>query len=57
MLYVKGVVLERKADERIFDDIAAAKGISFAPRDVTVKGFESKDNFHGIGYSGMSAKV
>eukprot|EP00730_Choanoeca_flexa_P004352 TRINITY_DN11671_c0_g2_i2.p1 TRINITY_DN11671_c0_g2~~TRINITY_DN11671_c0_g2_i2.p1 ORF type:complete len:925 (+),score=210.10 TRINITY_DN11671_c0_g2_i2:338-2776(+) len=43
------------ADDRLFDDIAAGKGVTFAPRDANVRAFIAKDNFHGVGYSGMSA--
>eukprot|EP00045_Choanoeca_perplexa_P010106 m.101021 g.101021 ORF g.101021 m.101021 type:complete len:867 (-) comp15155_c0_seq1:48-2648(-) len=43
------------ADDRLFDDIAAGKGVTFAPLDAKVTGFKAKDNFHGIGYQGMSA--
>lgn len=44
-------------DNESFDEYAARRGITFAPRDMSAKRFTPKNNFFGIGYKGISAKV
>lgn len=43
-------------DQRSAMDFAARLGVTLAPRDVAAVEQTAKDNFHGIGYTGLSAK-
>jgi hypothetical protein len=43
-------------DDRGALDFAARMGVTLAPRDVAVAEQSAKDDFHGIGYTGLSAK-
>ena len=38
------------------DDSAVLKDVTFAPRDITTVHLLSKDNTHGLGYSGLNPK-
>lgn len=53
-----GILPETEDDdsERAALDFAAHLGVTFAPRDVAVAAQTAKDNLHGIGYTGISAK-
>lgn len=43
-------------DPAAAEDFAAQLGVTLAPRDVTVMEQQAKDNFHGLGYTGLSAR-